>query len=343
MSGSGGDTHDGRLASVHTLDPDRPKRSRSLPEAPAAPNQEAPTPDRNAALSMLGTFDLDDVDFRSSDEILATLAAEPTVSEAVDPPRDLPIEERIAARGIPVVEDAHSDDILRQLEEHHHRGHAAARPSAPRGSAQMEPFSQRHARPTRKRGFRSQAGARSEGRGRRRIALFVACAGALTATATAGMLYVLGGTPVRPTTAARPSRFAAASAFTLGPSNFLAAAANAVANEDRQLARGQKSPVRHRRRLAPARKRSTRHHMVTHTTVTPAVSTPPATVAPVISTSPATSSPSYSSSTSAAAASSQPASNTAAAATGTSASHQSQPAFGPGGSLGPGRGAAGTQ
>jgi hypothetical protein len=61
------------LASVHRLDPDRPKRTRRLPQPPAALKDETPAPDRNAALSMLGTFDLDDVDVRSPDEILATL------------------------------------------------------------------------------------------------------------------------------------------------------------------------------------------------------------------------------------------------------------------------------
>ena len=53
--------------------------------------------------------------------------------------------------------------------------------------------------------------------------------------------------------------------------------------------------------------------------------------------------PSYSSSSSTAASSSQPATSTAAAATSSNTSHQSQPAFGQNGSLGPGRGAPGTQ
>jgi hypothetical protein len=63
----------------------------------------------------------------------------------------------------------------------------------------------------------------------------------------------------------------------------------------------------------------------------------------VASTSPANPTSSYSSSSSTAASSSQPATSTAAAATSSNTSHQSQPAFGQNGSLGPGRGAAGTQ
>src|SRR4249920_3613472 len=98
MSGSGGDKHEGPLASVHRLDPDRPKGRRSLPKAPAAPSEQTPTPGRNAALSMLGTFDLDDVEFGSPDEILATLAPEPTVSEADDPPQASPTDWQAISR-----------------------------------------------------------------------------------------------------------------------------------------------------------------------------------------------------------------------------------------------------
>ena len=333
MSGSGREKHDGPLASVHALDPDRPKRRRSLPKAPAAPNHETPAPDRNAALSMLGTFDLDDVDVRSPDEILATLTPESTASAPGVPPQVSPADERAVTRDGPAVDDVQSDEILRELEEHHQRGQTTARPSAPRGSAELQPRSRRQARPTRKRSVRSQAHGESKPRGRRkRVALSVAVAAIFTATAMAVTLSQLGGKSVPPRTPIRSGRLAATTAFTLAPSQFLAAAANAIANEGRQLTRRVKSPAGQRRRVAPARKRSTRHHSVTH-----------ASAAPAASTSPATSSPSYSSSSSTAASSSQPATSTAAAATSSNTSHQSQPAFGQNGSLGPGRGASGTQ
>lgn len=333
MSGSGGENHNGPLASVHALDPDRPKRRRSLPKAPAAPNQETSPPDRNAALSMLGTFDLDDVDFRSPDEILATLPPEPPVSEPDGPPRASQADERAVAREMPAVEDVQSDEILRELEEHHQRGQPAARPSAPRGSAELQPRSRRQARATRERTVRSQARGESKPWGRRkRVVLSMAGAAMFTATAIAVTLSQPAGNSIPPRTPIRSGRLAATTALTLAPTKFLAAAAKAIANEDRQLTRRVKSPVRHRRRVAPVRKPSTRHHLITH-----------ASAAPAASTSPATSSPSYSSSSSTAASSSQPATSTAAAATSGNTSHQSQPAFGQNGSLGPGRGAPGTQ
>jgi hypothetical protein len=311
----------------------RPKRRRSLPKAPAAPNHETPAPDRNAALSMLGTFDLDDVDVRSADEILATLTPESTASAPGVPPQVSPADERAVTRDGPAVADVQSDEILRELEEHHQRGQTTARPSAPRGSAELQPRSRRQARPHRKRSVRSQAHGEPKPRGRRkRVALSVAAAAIFAATAMAVTLSQLGGKSVPPRTPIRSGRLAATTAFTLAPSQFLAAAANAIANEGRQLTRRVKPPARQRRHVAPARKRSTRHHSVTH-----------ASAAPAASTSPATSSPSYSSSSSTAASSSRPATSTAAAATGSNTSHQSQPAFGQNGSLGPGRGAAGTQ
>ena len=251
MSGSGRDKHDGPLASVHALDPDRPKRRRSLPKAPAAPNQETPAPDRNAALSMLGTFDLDDVDVRSPDEILATLAPESTVSAPGVPPQVSPADERAVTRDGPAVDDVQSDEILRELEEHHQRGQTTARPSAPRGSAELQPALRRQARPTRKRTVRGQARGESKPRGRRkRVALSVAVAAVFTATAMAVTLSQLGGKSVPPPTPIRSGRLAATTAFTLAPSKFLAAAANAIANEGRELTRRVKSPVRHHRRVA---------------------------------------------------------------------------------------------
>jgi hypothetical protein len=265
MSGSGRDKHDGPLASVHALDPDRPKRRRSVPKPPAAPNHETPAPDRNAALSMLGTFDLDDVDVRSPDEILASLTPESTASAPGVPPQVSSPHKRAVTRDGPAVADVQSDEILRELEEHHQRGQTTARPSAPRGSAELQPRWRRQARPTRKRTVRSPARGESKPRGRRkRIALSVAVAAIFTATTMAVTLPQLGGKSVPPRTPMGSGRVAATTAFTLAPSKFLAAAANAIANEGRQITHRVKSPARQRRRVAPARKRSNRHHSVTY-------------------------------------------------------------------------------
>jgi hypothetical protein len=333
MSGSGGDKHDGPLASVHRLDPDRPKRRRTLPKAPAARNEETPVPDRNAALSMLGTFDLDDVDFRSPDEILATLAPEPTVSEADDPAQASPTDRRAISRDAPAVEGVQSDEILRELEEHHQRGQTTPRASAPRGSAELQPARRRKVRPTREREVRGRALGESKLRvGSSRLVFWLAAAAVFTATVSAVTLSQLGGKTNRPTSPVRSSGLAVTTGLTLTPTKVFETVANAVAEEDRQLTRRVKSPVSHHPRVASVRTRSTRHHSVTH-----------ATVAPAARTSPASSTPSYSGSSSTAESTSQPASSTPAPATSSTTSHQSQPAFGQDGSLGPGRGAAGTQ
>jgi hypothetical protein len=330
MSGFGGEKHNGPLASVHALDPDRPKRRRSLPKAPAAPNQETPVPDRNAALSMLGTFDLDDVDVGSPDEILATLIPQSAASARGVPPQVSAADERAVARDGPAVDDVQSDEILRELEEHHQRGQTTARPKAPRGSAERQPDLRRKVPPTRKREVRGRASGESKSRGgRKRLVLPLAAAAVFTATASAVTLSQLGGTANRPPTPIRSSRLTATTGLTPAPTKFFNAAANAIAKEDRPLTPRLKSPARDHRRVANVRKRSARRHVVPHATV--------------VSTSPASSTPSYSSSSSTAASSSQPATSTAAAATSSNTSHQSQPAFGQNGSLGPGRGAAGTQ
>jgi hypothetical protein len=330
MSGSSGDKHDGPVASVHRLDPDRPKRRRSLPKAPAAPNEETPAPDRNAALSMLGTFDLEDVDFRSPDEILATLAPEPSVSGSDGPHQTRPADERAGTNDIPAVEEVQSDEILRELEEHHQRGQMSARPTAPRGSAERRPDLRRKAPPTRTQEVRGHAsGEPKSSPPRKRLVLALTAAAVFTATAGAVTLSQLGGTANRPPTPLRASRLAATTGLVLAPTRLFDTVANAITDEGRHLAQRVKPAVRHHRRVASVPKRSTRHDFVTH-----------ATVAPAASTSPVSSTPSYSSSSSTAASSSQPATTTAASS---STSRQSQPAFGQNGSLGPGRGAPGTQ
>jgi hypothetical protein len=276
---------------------------------------------------MLGTFDLDDVDVGSPDEILATLIPERTASAPGVPPQASPADEPAVTRDGPAVDDVQSDEILRDLEEHHQRGQTTARPSAPRGSAELQPTLRRKVQPTRRREVRGPARGESKPRGgRKRLVLSLAAAAVFTVTAGAVTLSQLGGTANRPPTSIRSSRLAATTGLTLVPTKFFKAAANAIANADRPLTPRVKSPARGHRRVASVRKRSARRHAVTHTTVA--------------STSPASSTPSYSSSSSTAASSSQPAASTAASS---STSHQSQPAFGQNGSLGPGRGAPGTQ
>ena len=276
---------------------------------------------------MLGTFDLDDVDVGSPDEILATLTPESPASAPGVPPQVSPADERAVTRDGPAVDDVQSDEILRELEEHHQRGQTTGRPSAPRGSAELQPTLRRKVQPTRKREVRGPASGEWKPRGGRKgLVLSLAVAAVFTATAGAVTLSQLGGTANRPPTLIRSSRLAATTGFTLAPTKFLNAAANAIANADRPLTPRVKSPARRHRRVASVRKRSARRHVVTHATVA--------------STSPASSTPSYSNSSSTAASSSQPATSTAASS---STSHQSQPAFGQNGSLGPGRGAPGTQ
>ena len=53
----------------------------------------------------------------------------------------------MGALAMPAVEGVQSDEILRELEEHHQRGQTAARASAPRGSAELQPALRRKVRP----------------------------------------------------------------------------------------------------------------------------------------------------------------------------------------------------
>jgi hypothetical protein len=118
----------------------------------------------------------------------------------------------------------------------------------------------------------------------------------------------------------------------LAPTKIFDSMVSAIASQERALVRRLASPAKRHPRKAMAPKRSARHHPVTHTPVGLAASTPPA-----------SSTASYSSSSSAPASSSQPTTSTAAATVSSGTSQHSQPAFGPNGSLGPGRGAPGTQ
>jgi hypothetical protein len=322
MSGSGRDKHDGPLASVHSIDPSRPKWRRRRPPPQAALTDEASAPDRNAALTMLSTFDLADVDVRSADEILATLVPRPAANGAANPPKGSPIDRQ--ADDV-AVEDAKSDEILRDLEEHHRRGLPSARPSAPRGSAELQPIPRRSASPARERQTRSRAAGESKPRTMRaRIVFPVAAAVVLAASVSAVMLSQLSGTGGRPTTPAGSGRLTASIALTLAPAKIVDSVTKVVASEEREFARRVTSSAE--LRLGTVR---VRHRQVSHASVQPAPSTSPVTF---IQSSGSSSAP---------ASGSQPATSTTATAP--SGSHQSQPAFGLNGSLGPGRGAAGTQ
>jgi len=279
---------------------------------------------------MLGTFDLGDVDFRSPDEILATLDAIPAVSEADDPPKASAMDAQASTANVPAVEDVESDEILRELEEHHSREQTSTRTSPPRGSAEFRPTPRRNGSSTRRRKARSHASRQSKPRGgRKRHLVSLAVAAMFAASASAVTLSQLSGTGLRPTTPVRSSRLVANTTHTLAPTTILDAMANAIASKEQQLTRRVTAPAKHHPRKAIVRKHSARHH-------------PVAPVAPAMSTSPVSSTHSYGSSDTAATSSSQPAATATTPASST-ASHQSQPAFGLNGSLGPGRGAPGTQ
>jgi hypothetical protein len=284
MSGSGRDKHGEPLASVHRLDPERPRRRGTLPEPPAALKEETPAPDRNAALNMLGTFDLGDVDSRSPDEILATLDPAPTVSGPDDPPKGSTVDGRAVAADTPAVEGGQSDEILRELEEYHQRGPTSARPSAPRGSAELELISRRNAPPLGKQEVRGRASGESKPRGRKRVVLALAAAAVFTATASVVTLSQLGGAPARPPTPIRSTRLAAITSFRLVPTNLFDRVANTIANEERQLIRRVESRVQHPPRGASVRKRSARSYVAAHAAVAAVASTAGASSTPSQST-----------------------------------------------------------
>jgi hypothetical protein len=238
----------------------------------------------------------------------------------------------VVARDTPAVDDAQSDEILRELEEHHQRGQPIARPSAPRGSAELQPAFRRRVSPARRREVRGRGSGESKLRGRRSRLVVSLAAAVFMATASALTVSQLGGKTNRAPTPGRSGGLAAITGFTVAPANPFGTKANAIAHEDRQLRRRVKAPVRHHRPVATVRKHSTRQHSVSHATVLPAAST-------LVATSGA----SYSSSSSVTSSSSQPATSTTAAAASSTTSQQTQPAFGLNGSLGPGRGGPGTQ
>jgi hypothetical protein len=146
MSGVGGDKAVGPPANVRELDDvrARSRKKRSLPASPAAPT-EPPTPDRAAALSMLSTFDLDDVAAASADDVLAAIEHSAALEGDVGSATAVPVDDRGAAA--PAADDRESDEILRELEQHHQRTQSTPSNATPRGSAALARGSARKAQP----------------------------------------------------------------------------------------------------------------------------------------------------------------------------------------------------
>ena len=328
------------MASVHELDKARARQPRSIPRPPTAP-QEPATPDRAAALNMLGTFDLDGVDLASPDDVLAALDGSAAVSERERSPNHAPPDDRRGGVDRADVRDVDSDEILRELEEHHRRGHTAVRPSAPRGSAELQPSARRSAPRAPRRAVRNETSTGPKRRGRyKRATLFAAAMLALTIAASTAALSHIGGTASRATSRAGSGRLAAAAEIApFVPIKIFGTLANLLASDAARIGRHHAAPVERRRRR---RKRPTPpQRAVGYAAAAPVVSTTPTNSAPASSSS---SSPPPASSSQAAASEPAPAASTqstqpVAPAASTQAT---QPAFGQNGSLGPGRGAAST-
>ena len=94
---------------------------------------------------MLGTFDLDGIDVPSPDEVLATVEGSAAASRDAHMSAHSPTQERRNLSDTPGVQDIDSDEILRELDEHHHRGQRTVRPRAPRGSAELQASARRSA------------------------------------------------------------------------------------------------------------------------------------------------------------------------------------------------------
>ena len=312
------------MASVHELDAARAREKQSVSQPPEGP-RESPTPDRATALNMLGTFDLEGVDVASPDEVLATVDG-----SAADSAKHPPPEDRRVADGA-AVQDVDSDEILRELEEHHRHRHPAVRPSPPRGSAELQPRARRAATRAGRRAVRKRTPPGSPRLARHRRATLVAAALVpLTIAASAVALSQVGGTAGRATSRSTSGGLAAAAQITpFMPTKIFGTISGLFASEARRLARNHTPPIEHARRKRRKRKPTASRRVVRQAAATP-----------VVSTTPSGSTSSSSSSSSAPASSTQSAASAPAPTTST---HYTQPAFGQNGSLGPGRGAPGTQ
>jgi hypothetical protein len=284
---------------------------------------------------MLGTFDLEGIDVPSADEVLATVEGSAAATRDADPSAPTRTDERPSLSGHPGVQDVDSDEILRELEEHHRRGQPAVRPRAPRGSAELKGSARRSATRASRRAVRTDSASGSQHRRRRsRRALVLGALVPVMIAAVAVALSNVGGTGV-PATSHRNSSRLAAETTPFVPTKILGTLADLFVAQARRLARADASPAVHRRRKPrtpkpKASRRVTRKTPATHQTPATPVASP---TAPSVASS-------SSSSSSASAASTQSASSVPPPAAST---QQTQPAFGQNGSLGPGRGAPGTQ
>ena len=262
-----------------------------------------------------------------SDEVLATVEGWATASRDADISAHPPTQERRNLSDTPGFQDIDSDEILRELEEHHHRGQRTVRPHAPRGSAELQASTRRSATRAPRRTVRNDSASGSQHRSRRRRRTFVlGVLVPLTIAAGAVALSDVGGTGAPATVQRSSGRPAAETTPFVSTKTFGTLTALFVAQTQR-LARADASSAVHRRRKPRTRKptasrRVTRKPPATHQT--PATQQIPAT--PVASPTTASSVASSStSSSSAAAASTQSASSETARA---ASSQQSRPAFG---------------
>lgn len=325
----GGDPGSGPMASVHELDVARERQQQSVSRPPKGP-QDSPTPDRAAALNMLGTFDLDGIDVPSPDEVLATFEGSAAAGERTESTKHARPEGRLTAREAAAVHDVHSDEILRELEEHHRRGQPTARPSAPRGSADLR-LGGRPSRPRPpRRSIRKETRTASRRMGRHgRATLLVAALVPLTIALATVWLSQVGGTAARAPSRTSSSRLAAAEITPFISAKIFDPLTRLFAGEARGLARHHVSPGEH-----PPLKRHTKKRATSRRVVRQAAATR------VLWTTPTDSASASSSSSSAPTSSAQSATSQPAPAVTT---QTTEPAFGQNGTLGPGRGAPGTQ
>jgi hypothetical protein len=208
-NGEAGDPGGGRAATVHELEAARARHQESVArQTDHASGVE--TPDRSAALNMSRTFDLDGIDVPSPDEVLATVEESAAASRNADISAHRPTEERRSPSNKPGVQDVDSDEILRELEEHHRRGQAVVRPRAPRGSAELQASARRSAPRASRRTVRNDSASGSQHRSRRRRpTLVLGALVPLTIAAVAVALSNVGGTGAPATIQRNSSRPAA--------------------------------------------------------------------------------------------------------------------------------------
>jgi hypothetical protein len=282
------------MASVHELDTARARQKRSSRQAPAAPKQP---PDRSTGLSMLSTFDLDNVEDASPDEILAALDNPPSTPDHVGASPTAAADEPAAVAGAATTERVESDEILRELEEHHRRAQPTVRRGAPRGSAELQAKSPCKPAPARRQTRIPKPDAATEAGGRRRRAALTLLIAALAiVTSSAFALSQLSGARPRPSGHAAPltlsSDHVLAPLMPTGTFTSMAAAITVYARQPTATERFPSKPHRREARPRPLR----RHGAAQHKTASAGASTTqPSASASTTSTTPSyTRPPSYS-------------------------------------------------